>query len=109
MIYVERNEKGKIISLRRDTERPGMECKFSVDREILDFLGGTEESHGQLQLLAVTDAAMARIVEDLVELLARKNVIMLTELPEEAQQTLQLRVKTRRQVGRETIIVDEIL
>ena len=109
MIYIERNQKGEIISLRRDADKPGMESKSSVDREVLEFLDSIGGSDEKLHLLASTDTAVSRVLEDLVELLVRKNIIMFTELPEEAQQKIQARRRIRQQIGNETIIVGEII
>ena len=109
MLYVERNENGEIVAVLREATRPGMETKSSVDNEILDFLGAQVSQDSILQLLASLDTGVIRIVEDLIELLIRKNLIMLTELPEEAQRKLIDRQKIRQRIGKDSIIVDDIL
>ena len=109
MIYVERNENGEIVSLRRDADKPGMECKQSMDIEIFDFLGGSQSSDMKLQLLASTDTAIVRILEDVIDLMVNKNLIMFTELPEAAQQKIRARKGIRLGAGQESIIVDDIL
>ncbi len=109
MIYLERDTQGKIIALRREYT-PGMECKQSVDNEILEFLGQQKTDDAVLQILAATDAGIMRILEDLINLLISKNIIMSTELPEEAQNKLQQRQQIRQKIGKETlIIVDDII
>ncbi len=109
MLYVERNENGEIVAVSREPARPGMETKSTVDSEIVDFLGAHVSQDSILHLLASMDVGVIRIVEDLVELLIRKNIIMLTELPEEAQQKLINRQKIRRRIVKESIFVDDIL
>lgn len=109
MVYVERNQKGEIISLCKNAETPGMECKLSVDTEILDFFDSVGSCSERFQLLASTDATTARIVEDVVDLLVSKNLIMFTELPEEAQQKIRARKRIRKDIDQESIIVDDIL
>ncbi len=108
MIYLERDTEGKIIALRREYT-PGMECKQFVDNEILEFLGHQKTDDAVLQMLAATDVGIMRILEDLINLLISKNIIMSTELPEEAQNKLQQRQQIRRKIGRETLIVDDII
>lgn len=108
MIYLERDTQGKIIALRREYT-PGMECRQSVDNEILEFLGHQKTDDAVLQILAATDVGIMRILEDLINLLISKNIIMSTELPEEAQNKLQQRQQIRQKIGRETLIVDDII
>ncbi len=108
MIYIERDAQGKIITLRREYT-PGMECKQAVDNEILEFLGQQKTDNAVLQILAATDVGIMRILEDLINLLISKNIIMSTEFPEEAQNKLQQRQQIRQKIGKETLIVDDII
>jgi hypothetical protein len=109
MLYVERNQTGKIIAVRRDADRPGMEFKSSVDVEILEFLGYGEKDDSVYQILSAMDAGVVRVLEDLVDLLVRKNIIMFTEFPEEAQRKLSIRRQIRENIGKESIIVEDIV
>lgn len=109
MLYVERNEVGKIVAVLREASRPDMESKLTVDSEILDFLGEHIDRDAVLQLLASMDTGVIRVVEDLIDLLIKKNIIMLTELPEEAQEKLISRQRVRQRIGKDSIIVDDIL
>lgn len=109
MFYVERNQQGKIVSVRRDANMPGMEFKQSVDDEILEFLGREETNDSLIRLLASTDVGVMRILEDLINLLVNKNIIMSTEFPEDAQKKLRQRQQMRQRISKETFIVDDIL
>lgn len=109
MIYIERDSKGEIISLRRTADKPGMECKTAMDAEILKFFDSIEDSDVKFQLLASSDAAISRILEDVIDLLVSKNLIMFTELPEEAQKKIQARKQIRQGIEKRSIIVDGIL
>lgn len=111
MVFIERNRKGEIISLKRDGDSPDMESKQSVDSEILDFFSttGLELANEKFKLLSSTDAVLARVLEDLIDLLVRKNLIMFTELPEEAQRKIQARMHLRKALKTESIIVDDVL
>ena len=109
MLYVERDRTGKIIAVRRDADRPGMEHKPAVDVEILEFLdyGGNDSS--VFQILTAMDTGVVRVLEDLIDLLVRKNIIMFTEFPEEAQKKLSIRRQIRENIGKDSIIVGDIV
>jgi hypothetical protein len=109
MFYVERNHKGEIIAIRRDADKPGMEPKHSVDDEIMTFLGQERTHDSILRILSAMDAEAIRILEDLIDLLVKKHIIMFTELPKDAQMKIQERRQIRRRIGKETIIVDDII
>lgn len=107
VLYVERNINGEIISIRKDEEIPGLEKKLTVDNEILEFLGKTASQDSILQLLARMDTEIVRILEDLIDLLVKKNVIMFTELPDEAQEKLHGRRQIRQQINKESLLIDD--
>ncbi len=108
MVYIERDAEGKIVTIRQHADRPGLEPKSSIDAEVLAFLGcnTTEEL---IHVLSATDNDIIRILEDLIDLLVRKNIIIFTELPLEAQQKLQLRRQVRQSIRKASIIVDDII
>ena len=108
MLYIERDADGRIVSIRQHADRPGMEQKASIDAEVLAFLG-CDTTEELIHVLSATDMDVIRILEDLVELLVRKNVIIFTELPLEAQQKLQLRRQIRQSIRKTSIIVDDII
>jgi uncharacterized protein YegJ (DUF2314 family) len=109
MLYVERNAMGNIIAVKRNADTPGMELKQTVDDEILQFLFDNEEmAEATLRALTTTDARIVRILEDLVDLLVKKNIIMFTELPEAAQSHLRERQQIRKMISQESFIVDDI-
>lgn len=107
MLYVERNQEGEIISVRRDAGEPGMEPKQAVDSEILEFLSKNGSQDSILHLLSTLDTGVIRILEDLIDLLVDKNVIMFSELPEEAQEKLRSRKQLRRQIGKTSVIIED--
>lgn len=107
MLYVERNQEGEIISVRRDADGPGMEPKQAVDVEILGFLSKNGSQDSILHLLSTMDIGVIRILEDLIDLLVDKNIIMFSELPEEAQEKLRNRKQLRQQIGKASIIIED--
>ena len=109
MFFIERNQKGEIIAVRREANRSDMEIKETVDDEILKFLGKEPSKETILNLLTSMDTELIRTLEDLINLLVNKNLIMFTELPEEAQQKIRGRQKIRQQLNKNSIMVDDVI
>jgi 2-oxo-4-hydroxy-4-carboxy--5-ureidoimidazoline (OHCU) decarboxylase len=101
MPYIQRDSDGSVIALFRDAPAAESERLFSDHPDVLAFLAidgasaATSESRDALATLATLDNAMIRVVEDLVDVLIQKHVIMLTDLPEKAQRKVLDRKETR--------------
>jgi ABC-type nitrate/sulfonate/bicarbonate transport system ATPase subunit len=98
MPYVQRDDSGRITSLYRDAPHGQAELLAADHPDILSFLdNGTGSSNNQevRRLLSNLDTTMIRVLDDLVEVLIQKRVIMLTDLPEQAQKKVLLRKETR--------------
>ena len=63
------------------------------------------EKEALLKALKRSDAELARVTEDLVSLLVKKNTIMFTELPRVVQDKLLARESLREQLGRENVSI----
>ena len=109
MLYVERDKVGNIIALHIKPEPHAREQKAIMDEEILEFLNKSVESDPWVQLLSLSDIGIIRILEDLIDLLIKKNVFMLTELPPEAQKKISERKRVREKIGPDNLMVDDIL
>ncbi len=108
MLYVERNQKGEIITVRRQLpdENEGEKLPL-LNGEVLAFLGTSGEINSLAQLLALTDDSIIRVLEDLIDLLIKKNVILFTELPEEAQEKIRERKEVRLKIGTNAFMADD--
>jgi hypothetical protein len=109
MLYVERAEDGKIIALHGSPEPNAGEQKSIMDEEILDFLHTTVSADSRKLLLTLSDMGIIRLLEDLVELLIQKNVILFTELPQQAQEKITERKRLRETINSQSLMVDNIL
>jgi hypothetical protein len=107
MLYVERNERGEIIAIRRDQKGAAGEVKEKVDEEIRLFLGENDGKDDGRPNIAALDTATIRVIDDIVELLVRKNLIMFSELPEAARDKLLARRRMRALIQDGGSIVDE--
>lgn len=109
MLYVERSEDGRIISLHAQSTPLITEKKAVLDDEVLEFLHGNMSRDTLKQLLSSTDSGTVRILEDLIDLLVKKNLINFTELPDHAQQRIWERKHLREELESQELLVHDIL
>lgn len=110
MLIVERNGTGKIIAIRQGEGRPGDEAASLLNLEVADFLksGGGQSAYAEM--LCLTDNSLVRVLEDLIDLMIGKNLILFTELPPHAQQKLNERKQLRRKMsGGDHLLVDDVI
>lgn len=103
LVYVERDTTGRIIAVSLHP-RPGFEaCRIHP--------GGSPESPDplaeQVNGLAASDLAMARVLEDLIDLLIERNIIRFTDLPEGAREKLLRRRNLRARLQGLDLLDDE--
>jgi len=109
MLYVERDNDGNIIALHNKPEAGSEEQKSFLDEEILKFLNKNVDSDPWTELLSFSDVGTIRILEDLIDLLIRKNIILFTELPEAAQAKINERKQIRQHMDTKELMVDDII
>ena len=109
MLYVERDNDGNIIALHDKPENGADEQKSITDKEIIEFLNRSADSEPWTELLSLSDLGTVRILEDLIDLLIRKNIILFTELPEAAQAKINERKQIRQKLDTDQLTVDDIL
>lgn len=90
MPYVQRNKKGSIIALTAEPIRDDDQQLGLDDPEIMQFLAaGTNAGQNRQQAeLLMQDLGQIRILEDLIDLLTQKGIILFSELPAAAQQKI---------------------
>lgn len=106
MLYVERDKYGKIIALYNAPHPSAQEQKSMMDEEVLEFFSAADSWR---QVISYTDLGTIRILEDLIDILVRKNIINFTELPVHAQQRICERKKIREKLVSHDLLVDDIL
>ena len=99
MPYAERDKSGRIIALLNVPGATPSENLSSSDPEVLEFLLNSGSPETSKAFLSGSDSDLVRVIEDLVELLIDKNIIMITELPRAAQQKLMSRKSARETRG----------
>ena len=109
MLYIKRDSAGKIVSLHTQVAPGAIEQKSIMDDEIVEFLNTSVDTAPWMQLLSLSDIGIIRILEDLIDLLIKKNVILFTELPDEAQRKIRERKELRQKISPDQLVVDDIL
>jgi len=109
MLYAERDAQGAIIAIRKAEETETAARNELTVAELSEFLSGPGERSHLEELMRLTDSGVIRLIDDLVDLLEKKNIILLTDLPEEARKKLYQRRLVRQKLQQQTLIVDDIL
>ncbi|WP_039913168.1 DUF4034 domain-containing protein [Cellvibrio mixtus] len=92
-MYVKRNHNGEVVAVSKQAGQDFSEQIAGDAPELLQFIQG-EKTAEQLAL-EQTDQTMARVLEDVVNLLVEQGVIRFTDLPEAAQNKLLTRRELR--------------
>lgn len=91
MPFVSRNASGEITSLHQEASEEAQEELALNHPDILAFLGTQDGATQTLLDLSRSDMEMARVIEDVVELLVMNGTITLDQLPLAAQEKLNRR------------------
>ena len=106
MPFVSRNDDGEIEALSRG-RMEGFEEELPEDsRELAEFLKSIESA--KEATLRDTDIDFIRVLEDVVQLLIEKGVILFTELPSSAQDKMLRRQELRSKVGQALNLLEDI-
>jgi len=108
MPYIKRDQDNNIIAIYAEPPFEGAENLPVSSNEIIEFLNKNASDKDALQLLNSSDYELARVLEDLIELLVDKNLILFTELPSAAQHKLTQRRRARHNLhDSDNLMVDE--
>ena len=112
MPYVQRNQAGSIVSLTALPVSDKDQFVLPSDPEVIHFLShpmvGDIKSEKPAMELFAADLKMIRVVEDLIDLLTAKGIIMFSELPAVAQEKILCKKTVREQFTSSDILVDEL-
>lgn len=99
MPYVNRNKQGEVVQLLDEPISDESQWVEATHPDVVGFLKKPRQAGELKQLLNSSDSDIARVVEDVVDVLMEKGVFAFTELPEAAQSKLNARKKLREDVG----------
>ncbi|WP_298835397.1 hypothetical protein [uncultured Piscinibacter sp.] len=99
MPFVRRNAEGRIESLHRSGSDGG-EFLPDAHPEVQAFVGNDSDAREDFSRL---DADFVRVLEDVIDTLIVKNVLNITDLPEQAQAKLFARKSFRERVSKSSL------
>jgi hypothetical protein len=126
MPYIQRDASGRICGILDQPAAAGAEELSLNDAEVMAFLLGNERARGlpegcdlhlpqcmdvilglqeHRNLLEQSDLSFIRVLEDLVDLLVDKRLVLFSELPPAARQKLLLRQKLREEVHEGSLVI----
>ncbi len=105
MLYADRNEEGTIIGI--STYPTKSDDQPISNDELTEFIAESTNNKTLLALIRVLDLGVIRVLEDLVDLLIKKNIILFSDLPPDAQQKLAKRKVVRKQIQQDPPIIQE--
>jgi len=108
MPFVKRNADHQIVAVY--AEAPSEEAEYLAvgHQDVINFLKVNASEEQSMQFLTSSDYELVRVLEDLIELLVEKNVVLFTELPVAAQHKLVQRKRARQNLREEnSLMVDE--
>lgn len=97
MPFVKRDETGRIIAVYSTAEMPGLEEINANDPQLTDFMYDGDPDAAAKKDMIESDLGLARVLEDLIDLLIEKGTFRFTDLPEAAQQKLLARRGLRKE------------
>lgn len=94
-MFIKRDDAGKIVAISKVQDVNFPECLDDDNPELQIFMRSLKTY--QHHVLAQTDHSMARVVEDVINVMVEKNLIYFTDLPDGAQKKLLARREIRGQ------------
>lgn len=85
-MYIKRNATGELIAVSKIADNDFVEAIADDVQELMAFI--QQEKTAEQLALEQTDQTMARVLEDVVNLLVEQGVIRFTDLPDAAQHKL---------------------
>lgn len=97
MAYVKRDARGTIVAVYAEPVEAGLQEIADDDPDLQTFLAFSQMSSGSKLEWLESDLSLARVLEDLIDVLIEKKVILFTDFPEGAQKKLLARRGLRKE------------
>lgn len=106
MIYVKRDETGRVIAVSQEAMEGFEQTDESAASEINEVLASATDS-----LFQNSDLEFIRVLDDVIDILIAKNLLLFTELPEAVQEkyTQRTQMRERRRESLNLLEDEEIL
>ncbi len=108
MPFVKRDADGGILAVANDDGGEGWDEVLPDDPELSEFLFRNHPDAAKKRDLIESDLGLARVLEDLIDVLIEKGAFMFTDLPDAAQSKLLARRGLRKEFAYvENLFADE--
>lgn len=104
MLFVSRDADRQIVAVYDLPHVDAIEQIAENDPQLIEFLSRTGEAKAMLSEL---DSEMVRVIEDLIDVLVAKRLLLPTDLPDVVQKKLQGRQLLRQQISAPSPLLDE--
>lgn len=110
MPYAARDESGRITTLHREADGEAREFLPPNHPEVLAFIAECDGAVGAASVgdFLELDLSVIRVIEDVVDTLIRRNLIMLTDLPPAAREKILKRRRVREELTAGGILVNNV-
>ncbi len=97
MPYIRRGPDGKIAAVFHEPVEDGLDSVGPDDPELTEYLYQNHPDEAQRRQFMESDLGLARVFEDVIDILIERGVFMFQDLPEAAQQKLRARRGLRKE------------
>lgn len=97
MPYIRRGPDGKIAAVFHEPVEDGLDSIGPDDPELTEYLYQNHPDEAQRRQFMESDLSLARVFEDVIDILIERGVFMFQDLPEAAQQKLRARRGLRKE------------
>lgn len=97
MPFVKRNADGKIVAVYATAVQDGLQELNAEDPGLIEFLSAGDADAEAKKDMIESDLGLARVLEDLIDLLIEKGAFRFTDLPDAAQRKLLARRGLRKE------------
>ncbi len=107
MLYIKRNELNEILEIEF-TEKEGYEEISLHDPKLAQYIEDSENSDEIIhKVLTQLDLDMVRVIEDLIDILIDKNIMLFTDLPDPVQNKILFKKFVRNLSNKNTSILQD--
>jgi hypothetical protein len=107
MPYVVRDKNGCVVSVIANPGSIEQGRLKSGDSEIQDFFDKQQATRQLQEVLVASDMSFVRVLEDLIGVLLDKGILMLTDLPDAAQEKILERKGIRDHIANLSELIDD--
>lgn len=106
MVYIKRNAQNEIIDIQFSAKED-YEYSSLFDPDVKNFIEQSQNEELIKKILKTMDIEMVRVIEDLVDILVDRRLILFTDLPEPVQNKLLFKRSIRENLAPETSLIDD--